>query len=599
MPTLHRALRAVFLCLAFIGLSTAYAEAPDSSDSLTQAVQDALATQPEVQDSWHEFLAAQDDRRRAFGEYLPSLDLEASAGRRDREYDGWGQHTQQSAQISLTQVLFEGFRVRSMLERADHTVMQRYYELLDVAEQVAVDTAAAYQDVQRYRQLVKLAKTNVQNHQRVYDQIELRERRGVSNKADLQQINGRLALAQTNLLTEVANLHDVSTRFQRLTGRAPMQQMQPAGSTALDNEANIQAILLQTYAGNPGLFARFEAIEGARAKVKESRSGLFPKLEFGVRHGVFQNENGFAERADGRTSGTETVAELRLRYNLFRGGQDRAAMRADAHRVERTQDLRDKACIDLRQTTTIAHNNVMNLEARLQQLKTHRDSAAKVVKAYRKQFDIGRRSLLDVLDSENEAFQAERAYVHGRTDQAIARYRILGDQGAMMRSLSLAPESFPSLDELGGRPLNDSARQYCKRFAAMNWDRSQVADTHTREGGELVVLQSSALFNLGSAKVLPAAAKQLTEFAQELNQDGDVQELDIVGHTDSAGAAEYNRVLSLRRAQSVKEFLIDAGLAHAVITTDGKGEDKPVQNNATAQGRAANRRVEIRVIRRQ
>lgn len=584
----------------FCALLPGYASAEIESDSLDQAMHDAFASYPEVQDRWHAYLAAQDDRRRVLGGYLPSVNIDASLGRRDRNYDGRSQHTQSSAEVSLTQMLFDGFRIRSQLQRADHTVLQRYYELLDSAEHIAAETAGAYLDVQRYRKLVDLAKINVQNHQRVYDQIELRERRGVGNKADLQQISGRLALARTNLLTDVANLRDVKTRFQRLTGRPPMLSMKAAPLTKVANEGDLGAILLDSYVGNPGLFARFEAIAAAQAKIKESSSGMYPKLEFGLRHGIFQNDNGFSDIADGHARGGETVAELRLHYNLFRGGQDSAATRADAHRVERTEDLRDQACINLRQTTTISYNNVMNLEQRLMHLRAHRDSSIQVVTAYRQQFDIGRRSLLDVLDAENESFQAERAYFFGQYEQTIARYNLLRDQGGLIRGLALFPEKFASLDELGGETMSDSARNYCERFAGLPWDSSISEDRlPTQKGNEFLVLKSNASFASGSASLLPSALEQLKKFADSLNADPDVQELSILGHTDSSGNADSNRDLSIRRAIAVKDYLIESGLTQIVLSTRGFGSDRPVQSNATPKGRAANRRVEIEVVRRQ
>jgi len=584
-------------CAAFL-LVPLLASAQGRADTLEQAVQDALASQPEVQDKWHEFLAAQDERARVSGQYLPSLDLNGSAGRRERDYDARGQYTQGRVEISLTQMLFEGFRVRRQLQRADHTVLERYYELLDVAEQIASDTAGAYLDVQRYRALVKLAEANVENHHFVFDQIELRAQRGVGNKADLAQVAGRLALAQANLLTEHANLRDVSTRFQRLTGRAALREMEAAPAAFVADESDLQRVLLQSYAGNPGLFARFEAIDGARAKLGESRSELYPKLEFGVRHGIYQNDNGFLEQVGGPVSGEETVVELRMRYNLFRGGQDRATMRADAHRIQRREDLRDKACIDLRQTTTISHNDVVNLSARLKQLAVHRDSAKQVVQAYRKQFDIGRRSLLDVLDAENETFQAQRAYMHATYDQAIARYRILRDQGSVMRSLDLVPQDFPSLVELGGRPQGASARNYCQQFAAMALDGAALTGVPTRQYSEMVVLESSALFESSSAQLQRKASKVLQEFVQTLKEMGDVRELTITGHADSSGDTDFNRVLSVSRAEAVKQYLLNAGLADIAITAVGKGDAQPLESNETPEGRAANRRVEIRILRR-
>src|SRR5690606_4231399 len=100
------------------------------------------------------FQAAVEDRRSVAAGYLPSVDLNASTGGADRQYDGRGTYARNLAEVSVTQLLFTGFRLKYQLERADHTRLIRYYELLDEAQTKALEASEAYMDVQRYRQMV-------------------------------------------------------------------------------------------------------------------------------------------------------------------------------------------------------------------------------------------------------------------------------------------------------------------------------------------------------------------------------------------------------------------------------------------------------------
>src|SRR5690606_35227248 len=75
-----------------------------------------------------------------------------------------------------------------------------------------------------------------------------------------------------------------------------------------------------------------------------------------------------------------------------------------------------------------------------------------------------------------------------------------------------------------------------------------------------------------------------------------LETLIAVGHTDSIGTEEYNQGLSERRAASVKNYLVSKGIAADRIYTEGKGETSPVASNATREGRAQNRRVEIEIV---
>ncbi|VAW74600.1 Outer membrane protein A precursor [hydrothermal vent metagenome] len=112
---------------------------------------------------------------------------------------------------------------------------------------------------------------------------------------------------------------------------------------------------------------------------------------------------------------------------------------------------------------------------------------------------------------------------------------------------------------------------------------------------ESVSLSAGALFAVNSDTIKEAGKGELRDLATHIKELSDIQSVDIVGYTDSSGAAAYNQKLSQRRAAAVKNFLMDNGVSTRVMTTLGLGEDKPVANNATAEGRAKNRRVEITI----
>lgn len=581
---------------------SAHDETPRTQeDDLLSVIEETIESNPELQAKWNAFRAARQDEREAFGGYLPSVDINAAVGRADREFDGRGSYSRHYGEISLTQMLFDGFRVRNQLSQTEHSRKARYYELLDEAEGKALEAAQAYLDVQRYRDTVILARENYRQHQQVHRQIEERAERGVGNRADLRQIAGRLALAEANLETEIANLHDVTARFMRIVGRLPNDRM--ASVDPMDDRipSGIQGVLTEVYANNPALHAAYETIQANEAAHKVRKSNRYPHLELGLRHGLYRNNNGFDDRIDPDNYGGETIVELRLKYNLYRGGSDRAAERAALRRIDQAESLLDKTCVDLRQFTSIAHHDILNLSRKLSSLRSHRDGARDVVVAYREQFDIGRRSLLDVLDSENEAFQAERAYAHGQYDLLTARYQTLNGMGRLMQALQMSPDQFDTLQDPDADYGETDAGRYCRLHQAGAWDASRLLSFETEapapRGGELLQLESDTLFATGSARLKESADSPLATLAAELLQLNDVEKITIVGHTDSTGSDAINRQLSLERAIAARDFLVGAGLDGSIISISGVAADHPVASNATAAGRAANRRVEVRVIR--
>jgi adhesin transport system outer membrane protein len=581
---------ALVVCISSFSVNVQSGE----NDDLLSVVHETLEANPEVQVRLEAFWASTHDEREAFGGYLPMVDLNFSGGRADREFDSRGVYDREIAEISLTQMLFDGFRVRSAVAKAKHASQMRYYELLDEAETKALESSEAYLSVLRHRELVALAQKNVANHRRVQRHVSERANRGVSNRADLKQIDGRVSLAKSNLLTEIANLQSVTARFQRLVGRLPAAELSPYDLPDNLVPNDLSKVLKAVYSNNPALFAALEQIQSSAASYKEVKAGRYPTIEFGARTGYYKNNNSFDARTDPDSYGGDAAVELRLRYNLYRGGSDRAAERAASNRIGQAESLRDKTCVDLRQVATISHSDVLNLQLKMLSLASHRDDALSVLEAYREQFDIGRRSLLDVLDSENEFFQSERAYVNGSYDLQINRLKTLHSMGKLLESFSIVSQSLPDLGDINNS-FSPGLGRYCTLPHDADFGFERYLESIASE--EVLNLSNDTLFDIGSAKLNLGAMPRIQDFTRKLLERGAVQSISVIGHTDSTGSDALNRELSLSRAIVVRDALIDSGINEAVIMVSGVGASYPIASNDTAVGRSANRRVEVRVVR--
>jgi outer membrane protein OmpA-like peptidoglycan-associated protein len=109
----------------------------------------------------------------------------------------------------------------------------------------------------------------------------------------------------------------------------------------------------------------------------------------------------------------------------------------------------------------------------------------------------------------------------------------------------------------------------------------------------VITLSGSVLFTSGSATLLPAAQLKLNDVADALTQQDPESTMVVEGHTDSQGSAASNQDLSQRRAQAVRDYLVSRGIAGDRVTSQGFGPSRSIADNASAEGRANNRRVEI------
>lgn len=426
-----------------LSISCAYAGA-QALDPLKEVARKALETNPEVTARLNAYRAALHEVDVARGGYYPRVDLSASVAResdRIRTRNPQSDHLDRNGvTASITQTLWDGLATRSEVQRLGHARLARYFEFVDASEQTALEAARALFDVMRFRRLVELAEDNYVQHKASHEQILSRFRAGVSRGVDLEQSAARLALAESNLVTELANLHDVTARYQRIVGELPPELKGPPARLTLGLAPDATQSLQQALTSSPAISAAIENLRAVRAQAAGRDAAFQPRLEARLRTGTGHHYDGIRDQK------RDTVAELVLNWNLFNGGADRARVRQFAELTAQAADLRDKACRDVRQTALIAYNDTRKLVEQLKYLDANQLAIEKARDAYRKQFDIGQRSLLDLLNAENELYTARRAYVNAEYDLSIAYARVYSAQGNLLSVLGLARPDAASED---------------------------------------------------------------------------------------------------------------------------------------------------------
>jgi len=475
-----------------LGMLLAPALAFAQPQNLKDAAKSAITSNPEVLSRWHNFKAAEGERDAAFGAFLPRLDLVTGTGRESRNDPLMqGGYSRNSTSLTLTQMLYDGFATRNDVKRFDHAGLVRALELLDSSENIALEAARAYYDVLRYRKLVPLAEENYVHHRAVLAQIQVRVKAGIGRRVDLEQASGRLALAESNLLTETANLHDVSARFQRIVGEVPAKEMEGLNKLPGNIPEKPGDAIKLAQSRSPALRAAIENVRSAVYATGVRRAAYQPRVDLRLKEERGQNLGGTLGQHDTR------VAEIVLNWNLFNGLSDRARNRQSAEQANVARDLRDKACRDIRQTLIIAYNDVRKLNEQLKYLDQHQLSIEKARDAYRDQFDLGQRTLLDLLDSENELYQAKRAYTSAEHDLAIAYARTQSGMGNLLVTLGL------SANNAGELPGFD------------DWSSGEEAAVQCPPDGVEVYMANKDALNVRAMELMRDSAPKL-RVAQEL-----------------------------------------------------------------------------------
>ncbi|WP_425605515.1 TolC family outer membrane protein [Photobacterium damselae] len=415
--------------LAFT-IGTSLMTMPVMAQSLEQAVAETLASNPEIKSAFNEFMSRNSMIDAAKGDYLPSVDLRAGVGYNNyKNKPGLnGEYDPKQAEISIRQLLWDGSITWNNINRNQSETEAQRYQLLSDAQDKALKTAEVYLDVLRAEAVLKLSESNYKVHQHMYVDIKKRADAGIGSTADLAQVEGRLARSKTNLLAAQSNLNDKKTEFARTVGTFPDSLVTPEVDANFIPNSLDDAIKIAKK-NNPVMYVASNDIDAAEYQYKQAKGNFYPTFDIEASQEWGNELNGSRGDTD------EFKAMLNMRYNLFNGGSDAAKSRQAAYQLNKSKDIRDRALRMLKEGTKLSWSAMELANSQTKYLQEHVDASARTVIAYEKQFKIGQRSLLDVLNTENELFESRKAYLNAHYDGIFAKYRVLNATGTILNEM--------------------------------------------------------------------------------------------------------------------------------------------------------------------
>lgn len=408
-----------------------------NADTLQEAVDATVKTNPDVLAATNERQAVAKEIDQARAGYYPTVDLAIGTGwemtdNPSTRAAGKGEvhMNRDEASLNLRQMLFDGMETKNEVMRQEARTNSRAFGVYSAAENTSLDAVDAYLNVLKRQKLVELAQTNLEAHQRTHDQILLRAERGVGRKADMEQSLGRLALAEANLMSEESNLRDAETAYIRVVGMPPSSLSKP-DSPISQLPATVDEAIAMGLENHPTLILANYDVESAQAQHATAKAPFYPDLHLEV-----------GTRADHDIDGQrgmdkDITAMLRLRYNLYNGGKDSARREETAYLINQAAEIRNNTHRQVEESVRLSWNAWQTLKSQLPAREQHVQSSEKARDAYRQQFSLGQRTLLDLLDSENEVFRARSALVNTQYDEMFSMYRILNSMGMLLQSLSV------------------------------------------------------------------------------------------------------------------------------------------------------------------
>lgn len=405
--------------------------------TIAEAVNQTIRTNPDILVDANRKLSIDQAVKQAEGGYYPKIDFNLGYGTE------WNKNittklrpgrdhtlTRGESGLTLSQLIYDGSATSSEVDRQQARLSSASRKVMGTSEQIGLKAIEAYLNVLRRSELLKLAQANLDVHEKTFNQIKIRSEGGIGRKADLDQAQARLSLSQANVAATEANLREANIAYNRVVGAMPDSLVKPE---VADAPASVDEALNVSLESNPILRSAMADIEAAQAQNKTAQSLLKPRLhlELGTN---FNNE------VDGvNYQNNDAYAMLRMRYNLFNGGSDVAKIAETTVQIQEATEVFHRTQRQVEESLRLSWNSMVTAQDRLPKLKATAEAAARTRDGYAQQFNLGQRTLLDLLDSENELYNGRANYLDAQYIDLFSRYRLMADMGKLLGTLGVDP----------------------------------------------------------------------------------------------------------------------------------------------------------------
>ncbi|MGF1639943.1 MAG: TolC family outer membrane protein [Rhodospirillales bacterium] len=409
----------------------ALAHGPARAQPLEAALQRLIVDSPEIRAAGKSLEAAGKGVDGAFAGYLPRIDAVGESGPenidspllRDTNQPDWNK-VKQVAGLTVTQKLFDGFATPSGVRTARLTVEVAEFTLAGTRQDVLFRGIRAYIDVLRQRRLVELARLNESTIRRQLDLEDERVQRGAGIAVDVLQAKSRLQIALERRVAFEGALQSAVARYVQVFGHPPTldAMVEPVPPESL-LPGDLDQGLRIADRDNPLVNASRATVEIARERRRAARADYYPSVDV-VAEANYEKD---VDLVEGERRAYSLV--LRATWNLFNGFATRAGVAQAAADYRASQDNHETAIRRVSEEIRLAWNELDIARRRVSLLENAVDIASEVFVARGRLREIGRETVINVLDAENEVNNARINLVDAAADAKIAVYRLLQGLG--------------------------------------------------------------------------------------------------------------------------------------------------------------------------
>ncbi|MCK4737656.1 MAG: TolC family outer membrane protein [Sulfurimonas sp.] len=420
-----------------------------SGMNITEAVQKSVKTHPQIEMVKENRNTQKELLTKVKADYLPSIDLSYSVGPEETRTIANSKIkenlTRQEASITLSQNIFAGLNTLYGVEQQEALILSANNTVKESANDLALEATTYYLDVLRNYELFKIAKENVAVHKKYLSQIQQKVDAGIGRSSDYKQTLSRYESALSIQYLSEQNYDNSISSFQRiLPGAVTASDLQKptVGAVPADNLEALVDIALQN---NPTIHVSRDDIKVASAALKRSDSPYYPRVDVLLESHWYKNINGVStdisspNQSDYESESGKS-ALIVLSYNIFNGLADKANKEANQHKLLNKNSTLSDAKRYIKAYTQIAWQTFESTKLQLVHIDNNIEATADTVADYLKENELGRRSIVDLLNIELEYNNARNRKVTAEYDRLVAYYQILSYTGKILEEMNVIIE---------------------------------------------------------------------------------------------------------------------------------------------------------------
>lgn len=575
-----------------------------SAQDLKTTVSEILSTNPIILERLKNYNATKEDITSAQSGYYPKVDLNLGFGIEQTDRTDINGNTQAlpddgdfsvyQNSLKYTQNLFNGFSTTYQVKEQEYRTASSAYSYIEKVNNTSFEMVNQYLQVMRNQELLETAKENVTINQEIFTKVKKLYDSGLTTLSEVNKIESSLSLAKSNLVVQQNTILDVSYNFQRVLGRYmdPASMSKPTLNITLP--ATQEKAAQFAMQNNPSLLVSEYNVKLAQATNREKKSNFYPKIDIEVSQSMNKNLSAIA----GEDNRFRAMAYLS--YNIFNGFSDSSALQKSISQVHQEVETKNNLRRQVIEGLNLSWTANKKLEEQLVYLEEYKKFSLKTLTLYAKEYDLGRRSLLDLLSSQNDFIASKAQIINTEYSLLFAKYRILDAMGTLVSTVVSNEEIIYSNVGLNGKAPENSDESPVK------YDRDQdlIVDNMDICNNSL----STQMKNIYGCELKDDSVSKVERYSGFIFSDdeleGDSQEKlqNLIKQLTSYGFDKIKLTLlgnaqteelSQRRADVVRDMFVIAGASVKDITALSNANKAPMFSHEDNR----NNRVDIIVTK--